>query len=631
VLRGRGIVCGLVAGLVLFSAAIARPDDPVTVTISGGAPDTPIPVGSSFNLAGTASSATEAVQAVVVRTGSPGLFSSGEQRSCTDLARRLVTKSLAQATQDPGLTTAKTVFTASSSATGALPALVTGAWTRGDRTDEQTYKLSVPAQGDFFQPGYSYCLFVLENRHKLDGAAVANLVVKLGSDLARCDPRANPGCVDGLLKAFDKDLARTIDVPGVTAPADLKTAARAVVGLAVDFENGQQTVARSPSRLLDREPGAPGDPPTPSRAIAKDDLAALLASRLAKVPGGLLPQVRSSRLALFTTDAAFEVTHLQLMADGLRLRVAGSAAPRKGTFSTLTATTSDVTVVDGATVHDLLLLGEQRVMIGKQELSFHDFAVLIGQLRLTDQWTDDQKAFLADATRVFAALTDATAGPVPGFSDAENGHLAGWLAARNVDHGAVDQISKALNKMWNTRDTWDRKQSALLLTTKSRETTAVVSTQIGFDQKTWLFSYVTPVVGYAELRYSFSVFYMALQLHFWPNPTNEPMWTHGMRDFRRFFALEGGIAPTGSSFGPDNRYSGPGPIPPLFLGIAVHPIPYTSVTAGEALFEVRNSTLPAEKAHFDHALFIGLNVQVNIPDLIRQLATPTTTATVENR
>ena len=51
----------------------------------------------------------------------------------------------------------------------------------------------------------------------------------------------------------------------------------------------------------------------------------------------------------------------------------------------------------------------------------------------------------------------------------------------------------------------------------------------------------------------------------------------------RAVALELAVAPYGGSFGPEHRYGGLGALPPLFVGLAFHAIPYTSVTIGGAI------------------------------------------------
>jgi hypothetical protein len=151
--------------------------------------------------------------------------------------------------------------------------------------------------------------------------------------------------------------------------------------------------------------------------------------------------------------------------------------------------------------------------------------------------------------------------------------------------------------------------------------------RVSFTSRTWVFSYVTPIVGYAGVLRpdeTFGLFYLGAQIHLDPNPVDDVQWRRGVtaKDLRRSLALELGIAPYRGSVGTDMRYSGPGALPPLFLGAAVHLLPYTSLTVGAAFVDRRHSTLVEEQPHTVVTPYVGLTIQLNVPDLIRQASGP---------
>lgn len=177
-------------------------------------------------------------------------------------------------------------------------------------------------------------------------------------------------------------------------------------------------------------------------------------------------------------------------------------------------------------------------------------------------------------------------------------------------------------------------RSSLLSGDINLETVKVDLTQLGptlkprveFTQRTWVFSYLTPVTGAAiavSPADSFAVPYIGAQLHLVPNPVDKPMWTNGARDFARLLALEAGMVTGTGPFGADDRYGGPSGFPPVVFGLASHPLPYTSLTLGGMILERRLSTLKEETPTPYLSLFVGLNVQANIPDLVSQLTTTT--------
>jgi hypothetical protein len=57
----------------------------------------------------------------------------------------------------------------------------------------------------------------------------------------------------------------------------------------------------------------------------------------------------------------------------------------------------------------------------------------------------------------------------------------------------------------------------------------------------------------------------------------------------------------------------------VFLGIAAHAIPYTSLTLGSVFLDQRASTIAQEQPKLFTAFAVALTVQANVPDLIRHI------------
>jgi hypothetical protein len=204
------------------------------------------------------------------------------------------------------------------------------------------------------------------------------------------------------------------------------------------------------------------------------------------------------------------------------------------------------------------------------------------------------------------------------------------MTCQRVDTAALASLIQQLHDLVQEDQTWRAAKEKLL--DESRRVVTVTSTaptslRVSFASKTWVFSYLTPIIGYAGVARtdeSFGLFYLGAQLHFAPNPVDDVLWSHGVtaRDLRRAVALELGVAPTGKAFGPDARFSGPGGLPPIFLGLAVHIVPYTSLSVGALLTDRKRSTLAQEDPHLAVSPYVGVTLQLNLPDLFRYASSP---------
>jgi hypothetical protein len=213
--------------------------------------------------------------------------------------------------------------------------------------------------------------------------------------------------------------------------------------------------------------------------------------------------------------------------------------------------------------------------------------------------------------------------------------LDNWLTCHKIDAAAIETMREQIAALQGADQEWRQTKEKLVGRSRNIVTMTMTMTnplRVSFESSTWVFSYVTPIVGYAGILRpdeTFGLFYLGAQIHLDPNPANDPQWRDGIttKDLRRALALEIGFAPYSTSFGPDMRYDGPGELPPLFIGAALHVLPYTSVTLGGAIVERRNSTLREEMPRTAFSPYLGITIQLNVPDLLRQAVGPSTDTT----
>ena len=378
-----------------------------------------------------------------------------------------------------------------------------------------------------------------------------------------------------------------------------------------------------------------------------DPFAHALAAMLAR-SAALLPQVKGNAVAMYTTDGKLAIGALQLLDDNRSIRVAASKSPGDRS-RVLTATTDGLYVADGLTLYDVLQLGHGKIRVEREWATLESVGERVAALGL-DEWTAEDTAFLTGALAqlerlqiyVEAASAGTACGGVaigtsePDLTPASTNHqLGAWMTCQRLDTAALASLIQQLHDLVQEDQTWRAAKEKLL--EESRRVVTVTSTaptslRVAFASKTWVFSYLTPAIGYAGIARtdeSFGLFYLAAQLHLAPNPVDDVPWSHGVtaRDLRRAIALEVGIAPTGKAFGPDGRFSGPGGLPPIFLGLALHIVPYTSLSAGAILTDRKRSTLAQEDPHLDVSPYVGVTLQLNLPDLFRYASSPGSSTT----
>jgi hypothetical protein len=491
-----------------------------------------------------------------------------------------------------------------------------------------------------------------ERAQQIDDVALTAMIDRLARTFVSCGDKSS--CDDDALADFETRAARELasvrsglagsTIARTVVASNLKDAARAELSSATG-------IVEARDHLQDRWNGeakvlAPATQ-TVWSDVATDPFAHALATLLART-AALLPQVRQGKhgteVVLYTTDGKLAVGALQILDDGRSIRVAASKAPAGGQARVLTATTDTLSIAEGLVLDDLIQLGRDRIHVDKDWITLTALGERLSGLGL-EGWAPEDAAFLASAAAQMHRLADfvdiATSGAScpqkvldTGEPDHESNavrhHLGEWLVCQKADASALEQMAEQLDELVHAEQSWKATKDELLARGKrlvTVTTTTAMPTRVSFATRTWVFSYVTPIVGYAGVirpDESFGQLYVGAQIHLDPNPIGDVLWHDGVttKDLRRAVALEIGFAPTSGSFGPDRRYSGVGGLPPVFLGLAVHVLPYTSVTFGGSIFDRKNSSLSAEQPHAAFSPYIGLTLQLNVPDLLRAASHP---------
>lgn len=650
---------------VLLGTQVSAARDIPIITLGEAGPDQEIPTDRSFFVRADAAASVEHAQAIVVRRGSPSLFG-GDGPSCHSLIADLGFEATLTSAgddgsddeaivvplprYDAGVHRAFEIFPAATGAARRAHVLVSAAWQRRSDDDRQLTVL-VPHDSSFFSAGYGYCLVIATTEHaqELDEAQLSELVDDVASKIVACGD--NSSCDADALAEYEVKTARALSrasllrrAPGRVGEiaAMLQDAARIELGHATGIV---EVLGHMSDRFFDKTNVMQPAASTMWADIATDPFAQALANLLTHA-GALLPQVKPPGVALYTPDGKLQVKALQLLDDGRSIRVAASRAPTGAQARVLTATTDSLSITDDLTLYDLIQLGNRQIRVEKDWISLKELGEGIAQLGLA-QWTSADSDYLVAAHAQLKRLADYVDLTTSGLTctkraypatEAEQGldairrQLGDWLVCQKADAAALETMREHVAALIAEDRAWRAAKEKLV--TKSRRivtltTTAPTAMRASFASRTWVFSYVTPIVGYAGVLRpdeSFGLFYLGAQIHLDPNPVDDIPWRHGLttKDLRRAIGLELGVAPYRSTFGPDMKFGGPGSLPPLFVGAAVHVLPYTSLTFGGSILERRNSTLREEEPHTVFAPYLGLTIQLNVPDLIRSATGPTT-------
>jgi len=198
-----------------------------------------------------------------------------------------------------------------------------------------------------------------------------------------------------------------------------------------------------------------------------------------------------------------------------------------------------------------------------------------------------------------------------------------WFKASDGGHATEDLnlLASQLGPLADALGKWTVTMAEVKKDLADTRVIAFTGANTGLTQNTWFANYVVPTVGYTLVRGTTTPT-TGLQIYGWPNVTNQPMWTNGAEDLRRALSLQLAVALPGDPFGPDDRFSGMGNLPPILIGAGFNVIPWTTISAGAMLHDERRSTLSEESWHGHASFYVDFAVQTNVPDIIKLLVAP---------
>lgn len=246
-----------------------------------------------------------------------------------------------------------------------------------------------------------------------------------------------------------------------------------------------------------------------------------------------------------------------------------------------------------------------------------------GVLKNLGHWLRSKVARCAEAAK-------AAGFPVSQCATEDDEHsLQAWPGYRKLGQSPLNQLEQKLRAYVDGARKWAELKDSVTITVKEitveKSELAPYSARIRASRNDWFGSYVTPIAGISLIPLEgdpFAVQTLGIQVFLWPNPVDEPMWTGYWKDeFRRSFALELMLGTSSTDLGPGGRYSGilDADFPPVFLGAAVHLIPYTTLSFGVAFLDRRLSALPQEDSELFVSHYVAASVEANIPDIIAAL------------
>lgn len=681
-MRRLGIIelCAVAGWMAMTRIAIA--DEIPTIKLTDAGPDQNIPTDHSFYVAGDAGKNTIAVQAVIARKGSSAIFGD-DGPACSKLAELLHIDRTATQPLDAGVHDVHDLFPAAAADVRDGQVLVSARWTSSGGGDASTFKVLVPTDETFFRPGFSFCLYVLKQTQKVDDSTIVAAIDQVVAAFDRCAAKdevskaaneiaampAIAACKDAAQQQFETQIDALLDSALLVVAADAKARPSCLSGKPRAKNPGDRdkaycaladavTVALgfAETLYLKRTALDSALAVTTGRELqrswlgaSKDgaDLGQAVVTMLTS-QGSLFPSrnqettrastrraavaAHSATLEHITRDGQIAVEYVSILDDDLHIRVASSDAPSAAQTRILDGvTTDDLIVTGGVTLRDLLLLRRGVIRTGSGgETTLSELRTAIRKVALRPSWTASDRAYFDAVRDRVGRMFDVVNGPTPATFEEETPtavriHVKNWLVHDAVLPISIKAVADNLKTLIAQKEGFDAAAETLGFVASTQTQLGgpqPIPFHVGFDQKTWLFSYVTPTIGYAQIDSHdgwFSTLYFAAQIHVFPNPVDDPMWRYGVtiRDLKRSFALELGLASNLSSFGPDDRYRGVFGLPAPFVAIALHPLPYTSISFGEALLERRTTVLAMESPHWAPSFFIGLNVQLNVPDLIR--------------
>jgi hypothetical protein len=656
---------GLVLAVVASPRTSRAADSIDVVTLGPEGTDKQLPLGTEFYLAGDPGKDGKEVFVVVVRTSWAflNLWSPAKNR-CSEL------KNLG-APKDFGTDTLTNTDKLWPNTHATEPALVLGPWQRKSADDAQ-YKVLIPTSS-LFRPGASYCLLSYVKKSVTESLVIdfKKRLLELKEKILTCSTMTGQPQIDcenqgieALAKALTKDFDGA-DPENVRAAwdavrKDLQQALRdfALTGPHITNITGSWPV------LYPHDPAGsliPVPPPAPPPADKSKEKPGKPDKNQAAPP----PEPESFGLGFVLAELLGAKGELVRLEPGYRFN--GGTVKRiavASDFTFLVEVEQPVTAGAAATVSlQALRVPAADVLLPDSKLSVEDaWQLANGFIKINGEYREIRKLNQgplkalepASSTEPFTAaqLDDLTAVATAfvtwkalfkkqtlvekNVNDKSNAARifralgkTGDAASQKQLRDAVSTVSDLLDQYVNSERSWNDAPNVIRSkTTVSLEGvgSAEVDSKAGLTQERWFDTYFTPVVGRAMVfgrSATFGQWYAGVQLYFYANSVNEPMWSNGFDDFRRSIGFEFAALTTTGNFGPNNRFSTDSDVGLAWMfGPVIQPLPYTTFSAGGVWVSERESRVAAEQPHAHLSLYVGLAVQANVPGIIRTIATP---------
>lgn len=625
----------LVLASVLHAGA-ARSDALAEVSIDRHGPSQDLPLRSSFYFTGDAEKEKlQAVQPIFVRISWPvwgGLFV--KDHTCAEIREGLgdLKEGGKAFSGTSGVVTVGEIWGAPKGALTANDKVVylPSAWKRA--AGDKTFKVLV-GQPSFFQPGARYCMYFYQKR-QLDSDKVLGPIQKYAADRLACQNKANVKICEqenlDRLRPAIKDLLAEVpegpqkDAAWLTISNEIIDKADKIVPLGWALDDALSTLSKC-------VPGLPTSLP----GLSKEDYVEVAAHPLLRAVLRLLVRggVANFHNATFHDEEDKVEAKFAGFAPGLEaLRIAGSAEPtakKRGKialdWASLRVPRTNVSLLDVIRLKQGMF-GKGASSVALNTFQAPKFALILPAAAELDKMKSAARG-LRDALAEIAAPGD----------DKVLKDLEEWQAPKtpppstcNVN-GALTSIETSIQEYQDSSSSIGTPVSMVAASTATIDLPLELPAQIRMTNKDFITSYVTPTLGYGTLMgRDAALYYGGVQVFFWPNPVDEPMWSHGSDDWRRLFAVELGMALSKDPFGPQKQYSGFDSVPPVFLGIALQPAPYATFSFGRTWFSARQTSLPQEQPETASSFYYGFSVQANVPDIIRSIAVGSSATTTSS-
>lgn len=500
-----------------------------------------------------------------------------------------------------------------------------------------------------------------------------------GEKATRAAETCKETAADGLIKGIETLLARKVDA-GDTAAA-LKAVRLKLFAAATTITRFDKAIAEDLARAP--APRFLADPWQPSKRflpVETDALARLIVEALSakdihrQVPPSAPAASAAAPVTYSTRDGRSAIRALRVLPDLSAIDVAASESPAAADVVTVPLHPGSLAVHGATTLEDVLRLAEGQVrtpegyVAVKGELYDKLIQPVADDIReaikngadlpasvdamgpLAERFEELRDALdalcaaRARADTIAAAVGRPTSETLAALSgqwleaaalgscgpyrkSAQNGSRANPLSALATDLAVFNQ---AVATWRGAKKDIEARWTELRLTSPRR----VIRVETRLTQQRFITNYLTPFIGRAAAIKpgdDLGMTYLGLHLTLYPNLIDEPMWSNGFTtDLYRLLSLEVGMAFEAPTDGA-GRFKGPGPLNPLFLGLALQPIPYVTGSVGVAFMERRTSPLATEETQFYPSFYVGVSAEVNFLDGVRKLAIGKGTAFIQGK